>query len=1212
MRKNAMKDVSAAVSATGLFNRDWYVNQYSDVAKIGMEPFNHFCQYGIYEDRSPGPDFNPALYRMENPHLKNDDRPTLLIAIEQNNYQNQRSDLLDRRNLVESSGVFEPVWYCQNNPDVFEAGMDALNHFCTFGLYEDRPPGPKFYPAVYRIENPHLDLDRRPSLLIAIERDDLQDHHNNMLRRQEFIKDSNLFDPAWYLHNNPDVVGAGIDALDHFCALGIYENRLGNSAIGWPKKYCEQLEYYEFASRLARTKLFDSHWYLKRYPDIRNSQIDPWVHFIQCGRYEERQPGPGFLPAEYAAAYMEVDNSGLSSIEYYVKFGQERGHNPIGVEVYEKWHKRYDEITSTDIADIKDSITRAPPPKCILIVDSVNASSSDLAALLESAYNQLHAFCFIGVLEFSGGMPLPPSQINSAIKPTLIRREHLEVVMENLIRETKASVVVFAEGANTFRPFFSFLISTAFDEPQIKIAYTDHDVLIGEKRSAPAFKPEYSKLLLRQTNYIGDVLAISSDLSKFVAAEINKNNGEGISAATRLITLENGSRLNTRRIPFISYHKTCLPLHTPQENATWKAIETFIDDDSSLPSVEIIIPTKDNFEILYACLESIFCHTAYPADKTIITVIDNQSTQAEAINYIDDLGRDGKITVIRDDDSFNYSRLNNLAGYKSTADILIFLNNDTTVNDPSWIHKLVSQAKILDVGAVGCKLYYPDNTIQHAGVVLGVHGLAGHRHVGMLETELKDPDYSREMTAVTGACLAVRTEVFKKCGGFDEALEVAFNDVSLCISFYNQGLRNIYISSPLIYHHESKTRGYDDNDVKIDRNLREATYLIKKSKDIFLNDPSYNPNLSLCNLDQPSFPPRINRPWRSEKSRHKILLLSSAHKIGYGVPVVVKQQARSLILAGYDVIVGGPISSEDVEYESSGRVSIKDEIEAADFAVRNKISLIISHTPPFFSVAEHVGTGIKTYMLDYGEPSPDWFADYHARKDVNRKKRKASAYNDRVFTISKSIYNQQLSLEAIVSRIGSSHLGTWNENWNLIRAEKRSDNLYNGRFVILNVCRFHEQERKYKGIDRFIEIKNEFVKLFPHHARKSIFVLAGKGNEHDREHVENSGVKVIANPTDADLLELYAQADLYMNFSRWEGYNLGIGQALAMGLPVIASDIEAHREFPIRVVAEVLPACIALAEAIDRWQEKCLDRMAIVDPWSSFNDIFLSYVENDI
>jgi GT2 family glycosyltransferase len=269
------------------------------------------------------------------------------------------------------------------------------------------------------------------------------------------------------------------------------------------------------------------------------------------------------------------------------------------------------------------------------------------------------------------------------------------------------------------------------------------------------------------------------------------------------------------------------------------------------PLVSLIIPTRDRIDVLRPCIESIRAKTRYPSWE--ILLIDNQSKEMATSDYFAKLGDDPRIRLFRYDAPFNYSAINNFAANEATGEILGFVNNDIEVMAAGWLDEMVGYALRPEIGAVGARLLYPDGKVQHAGVVLGVGGLANHAH---LYLERDAPGHfgrarlTQNFSAVTGACLLIRKSLFMEAGMFDELnLPVAFNDVDLCLRVRKAGFRNVYCPEAELCHHESLSRGAEDTPEKRARLDREIRYMQSTWSDELSADPYYNPNLSLKKPD---------------------------------------------------------------------------------------------------------------------------------------------------------------------------------------------------------------------------------------------------------------------------------------------------------------------------------------------------------------------------
>jgi O-antigen biosynthesis protein len=263
--------------------------------------------------------------------------------------------------------------------------------------------------------------------------------------------------------------------------------------------------------------------------------------------------------------------------------------------------------------------------------------------------------------------------------------------------------------------------------------------------------------------------------------------------------------------------------------------------------VTIIVPTRDLGIMLDRCLSSIFSYTTYPNYEVL--VVDNGSLEPATFSVFERWQKQEpqRFRLLSIDIPFNYSKLNNRAVQQTRSDYLLFLNNDVEVATPDWLNAMVEQAQRPTIGAVGARLLYPDGTIQHAGVVAGLGGIAGHSHRNFPGEHLgyfAQIQTVNNYMAVTAACLMCRREVFEEVSGFEENLAVAFNDVDFCFKLSKKGYRNVYLPHVMLYHDESKSRGYENTPEKQERFQQEIFYIRQKWKTIIDQDPCYSPHLT--------------------------------------------------------------------------------------------------------------------------------------------------------------------------------------------------------------------------------------------------------------------------------------------------------------------------------------------------------------------------------
>jgi len=274
------------------------------------------------------------------------------------------------------------------------------------------------------------------------------------------------------------------------------------------------------------------------------------------------------------------------------------------------------------------------------------------------------------------------------------------------------------------------------------------------------------------------------------------------------------------------------------------------------PRVSIIIPFRDKAELLKTCVDSILTRSSYSNFE--IVGVDNNSRDPDIRELTRELQRsDQRVRFLRHDAPFNYSAINNFAARQTEGEHLLLLNNDTEVLSSDWIEALLEHSQRPEVGAVGAKLIYPDGTLQHAGVVVGLGGVAGHPHLFL---PADHPGYfaraqlTQNMSAVTFACAMTRREVFEQLGGLNEKdLTIAFNDVDYCLRAREAGYLVVYTPNAVLRHHESKSRGYEDNAEKQQRFAAETAYIRERHSEALKNgDPYYNPNLSLMHAFVPA------------------------------------------------------------------------------------------------------------------------------------------------------------------------------------------------------------------------------------------------------------------------------------------------------------------------------------------------------------------------
>lgn len=421
----------------------------------------------------------------------------------------------------------------------------------------------------------------------------------------------------------------------------------------------------------------------------------------------------------------------------------------------------------------------------------------------------------------------------------------------------------------------------AMNEFEIRpdILYSDEDKLSMEGLfETPHYKSAYNPDLLLSQNYITHFIVFSRSIFEQVGGFRKGFEGSQDHDLT-LRMVEKTNRIV--HIPAVLYHWRAIPGSTAEKfdskdyawlrgvNAVQEALDRRGEKGTAEkgpfpgtyrvrrriegnPLVSIIIPFKDKPELLEMSVNSILDKSTYQ-NYEIILLSNNSSFEVTRL-YLDHLlAKDKRIKEIQYNVPFNYSLINNYAAKHSQGEYYILMNNDIEIISPDWIEELLQYAQKSEVGAVGARLYYPNDTLQHAGVILGVGGIAGHshKHLSRYETgKFARPHLVQNISGVTAALMMVSKEKFWKLNGLEEnKLTVAFNDVDFCLRLLKQGYLNVYNPFAEAYHHESISRGYEDTIEKVRRFGKEMDYMNEQHSDLLANDSYYNPNLSLKSED---------------------------------------------------------------------------------------------------------------------------------------------------------------------------------------------------------------------------------------------------------------------------------------------------------------------------------------------------------------------------
>jgi GT2 family glycosyltransferase len=410
----------------------------------------------------------------------------------------------------------------------------------------------------------------------------------------------------------------------------------------------------------------------------------------------------------------------------------------------------------------------------------------------------------------------------------------------HFVKETEISKNVkgdwlasISEGDTVSPTALGEILRTINNQQDLDFIYTDHDLIdADEKRSDPFFKPEWSPEFLSDMPY-------TSRLSIYRAQLIPTDSLFWIDEQSWLKYFASRP-VRAVRIPKVLYHYS----KKPEFN-----LKPQVPRLQNPGLVSILIPTHDQPEKLKCAVDSILEKSTYSNYE--IVILNNSSVEEKTLECFDELRKRNRIKIIDYPHPFNFSAINNFGVTQIASDYLVFLNDDTEVITSSWLETMVEYAQKDQIGAVGAKLLYRDNTIQHGGILIGHPQIAVHAHRGFPK---ESEGYQKRLvsvqnfSAVTAACMMIRRKLFLEAGGFDENLPLAYNDVDLCLKLVTQGKRIVWTPYAELYHDESQNRGLEVTLEKQKRLSSEKDYFLQRWKDVIeKGDPYYNPNLSLEN-----------------------------------------------------------------------------------------------------------------------------------------------------------------------------------------------------------------------------------------------------------------------------------------------------------------------------------------------------------------------------
>jgi glycosyltransferase involved in cell wall biosynthesis len=571
---------------------------------------------------------------------------------------------------------------------------------------------------------------------------------------------------------------------------------------------------------------------------------------------------------------------------------------------YARWIRCYDRLGREDVGRIRKQIAQFHySPLISVLLPVYNSNLKWLRRAILSVQKQLYPHWELCVVDdASTDRKLWPFLQRCAHRDRRIKvmhrseNGHISAASNDALHLATGDFVALLDHDDELAPTALYFVALALNKNRdLQLLYSDEDKLDAQnRRCEPYFKSDWNPELFFAQNFVSHLSVYRTDLVRRVDGfRVGFEGSQDYDLTLRCV--EQIQPKQIEHLPWVLYHwrtgdqstASCATAKPYAQEAARNAVQEHLDRRGiagtvapshgvylqtkyalprEQPMVSIVIPTRDQVSSLQKCLDGIFHNTDYQTYEVI--VLDNESYDAETLEFLATLKKHQRVRVERIEGGFNYSRLNNRGVELARGSLVALLNNDVEVINDDWLSEMVSRMTRPEVAMVGARLWYPNGTIQHGGVILGAGGIAGHAHAGLRRDE---PGYfarahlAQNLSAVTTACALVRREVYLKLGGFDENLAVTFNDIDFCLRLREAGYQIVWSPYAELIHHESATRGFDDSTPKQTRFLAEADYMNSKWGGLLQRDPFYNPNLSLGeDLFTLGFPPRTTKPWREQ------------------------------------------------------------------------------------------------------------------------------------------------------------------------------------------------------------------------------------------------------------------------------------------------------------------------------------------------------------
>jgi glycosyltransferase involved in cell wall biosynthesis len=892
---------AAGRSPHPLFDSGWYLTQNPVVKAKSANPLVHYLLRGARQGCDPNPYFETKWYLARNKDVAQAGINPLVHYLKHGAAEGR-----------DPSPKFDTQWYVGVYKDVARAGCNPLAHFLRYGRGEGhRAPTPEALLVtstsniVSRDDGSLEFINGDPQLHLSF----ASSVHINqiclVLSCHIEVIEGDYIDPRLYIDYGDGISEDHAFHLaktdkDHWQALLpmpclIKTIRLDPSSrrgvIRSPELYVRPVDLRSFFDQLLSSEVAK---------ESLTETVLAVAHFAAEKR--GKTPDSKSLFGPYALSTI----TGILAKTLNVSKSEGQG-NYLDQGNYLEWIARYDTITQKHRIDMIELLTTfKTTPLFSVVIPVYNTNIDLLKRAIESVLAQTYPYFEVCIADDASSDPKVRAVIQEAARLDqriryVFRPEngHISECSNSALALASGEFVVFLDHDDLIPAHSLWMVAFYINlYPDCQVLFSDEDKIDeGGTRQDPYFKGSFDEYLLYGHNMV-------SHLGVYRRALVEEVGGfrrgyEGSQDYDLVLRcFEKCGVKQIVHIPHILYHWRMTPgstaISADQKHYAFQAAKKSINDhfarrglpfhsvDGRAPGISavamqesrevmrkmisVIIPTRDGGTSLMACVNSINKHKVKNIE---LIIVDNGSKAKLTVDYLRLLSDSGGAVVLRYDTEFNFSKINNLAVEHASGEVLCFLNDDTEVMSPEWLSRARTLLSVPTIGTVGARLVYPNRTIQHFGIHLGLgpHKVAGTPYVGREVSDLGFAGKSallQQFSAVTAACLFIRREDFMKVGGFEPELGVAYNDVDLCLKIREAGLQVVCDPDIELFHNESKSRGYDVTPAKRLRLDREAEWMRRKWEKVLDADPFFSPNFGLERTDYSlAFPPRVTYPWRT-------------------------------------------------------------------------------------------------------------------------------------------------------------------------------------------------------------------------------------------------------------------------------------------------------------------------------------------------------------